>query len=168
MQLTTTPCLQIMNTDANLSAELLLPDALWSVDWRNLHPTVLLSTVTRFVATGRIVNSWLAKFAFNSAAIYCHKICCYRTHCDQLTGKICIQQCCYLLSQDVVARSQISVLPSTPWNQSRGLDQSRGLSNTCGCLNVCCEIVGCLIVRNWTLVFNWNMLALSMILWQLC
>jgi len=47
VQLTTKPCPQIMNTDANLSADLLLPDALSSVGCRNLHATVLLSIVTR-------------------------------------------------------------------------------------------------------------------------
>ena len=47
VQLTTTPCPQIMNTDANLSADLLPPDALSSVGCRNLHATVLLSIVTR-------------------------------------------------------------------------------------------------------------------------
>ena len=47
VQLTTTPCPQIMNTDANLSVNLLPPDALSSVGCRNLHATVLLSIVTR-------------------------------------------------------------------------------------------------------------------------
>jgi len=47
VQLTTTPCPQIMNTDANLSADLLPPDALSSVGCRNLHAAVLLSIVTR-------------------------------------------------------------------------------------------------------------------------
>ena len=47
VQLTTTPCPQIMNTDANLSADLLPTDELSSVGCRNLHATVLLSIVTR-------------------------------------------------------------------------------------------------------------------------
>jgi hypothetical protein len=47
VQLTTTPCPQIMNTDANLSVDLLPPDALSSVCCRNLHATVLLTIATR-------------------------------------------------------------------------------------------------------------------------
>lgn len=47
VQLTTAPCPQIMNTDANLSADMLPPDALSSVGCRNLHAAVLLSIVTR-------------------------------------------------------------------------------------------------------------------------
>jgi hypothetical protein len=47
VQLTTTPCPQIMNTDANLSVDLLPPDALSSVCCRNLHATLLLSIARR-------------------------------------------------------------------------------------------------------------------------
>jgi hypothetical protein len=53
VQLTTTRCPQVMNTDANLSADLLPPDALSSVGWRNLHATTMLSIFTNVVSRSR-------------------------------------------------------------------------------------------------------------------
>ena len=89
-QLKSAPCPQIMNADANSSADLLPPEALLSVCCRNLHETVLLSIFTRcrFPITQDCVTSHCSGPVMGidqsrglSNTYGCLSLCCWNVGC---------------------------------------------------------------------------------------